>query len=602
MKKGFRCLVASTSALLLAATPFATLASAESSPTTSSPIKHTVVIFQENRSFDNYFGTYPYAPGFKPLSGTPQDVRNFKYVAGNEVRDVAGNVYNPDDNGNPVYPWHDAGNANVQEVDVNHNYADMISMINGGKMDKFYTMNSKGTTLNPTRGKLSMSYFDHNDIPAYWQYAQHFALADNYFQPVAGPSTPGALYLVAAQSGNGSAAANNKDPNSQITGDPTPKNGPFGGDNSAGLTYNLTYKNIGDELTDSNQSWAWYSGGWDAAKAATNATKPALDKTSLSTVSPEALKYSPHHNPFQYFQNYEDGKYDNNLKDYNNFTTDVANGTLPQVSFVKAGYGDDEHPGLGNQSTPSAEDFTVKTINQIMNSPYWKDTAIIITYDESGGFYDHIAPPAAVTTADGMVGNGPRIPALVISPYAKQNYVSHVQYDHTSILKFIETNYNLPALNNRDAVANNLTDMFDLNNPNFTPYMYQDDNSLSVSPWGTPAKVQFNNALLAHGLNEENAFIKDSNTMIPIVDLARNLNATVSYDNNTQTVTLQYNGHSVGLKLYSNQATIDGHSITLKDAIWDSSSSHGYISAKSLVDLPNLSVTTNDQGATIQTK
>jgi phospholipase C len=475
----------------------------------------------------------------------------------------------------------------------------MISMVNGGNMDKFYTMNSKGT--NPAKGKLSMSYFDYNDIPAYWQYAQHYALADNYFQPVSGPSTPGAFYLIAAQSGNGSAAAKNSDPNSQITGDPAPKNGPFGGDNYPGLVYNLTYKNIGDELSDSKQSWAWYSGGWDAAKAATNATK-AADKDTLSTVSPEALKYSPHHNPFQYFQNYEDGKYDNNLKDYNNFAQDVSNGTLPQVSFVKAGYGDDEHPGVGNQSTPSAEDFTVKTINQIMNSPYWKDTAIIITYDEGGGFYDHIAPPAAVTTADGLVGNGPRVPTIIISPYAKQNYVSHVQYDHTSILKFIETNYNLPALNKRDAAANNLTDMFDFKNPNFTPYIYQDDNSKSVSPWGTPAKVQFNNALIAHGLIDENAFVKDNNTMIPIVDLARNLNATVSYKSNTQTVTLQYNGHSVGLKLYSNKATIDGHSITLKDAIWDSSSSHGYISAKSLVDLPNLSVTTDDQGATIQTK
>jgi phospholipase C len=517
----------------------------------------------------------------------------------NSINHSSGNLYNPDDSGNPVYPWHDAGKGNIQEPDVNHGYADMITMVDGGKMDKFYAMNSKGT--NPTRGNLSMSHFDYNEIPAYWQYAQHFALADNYFQPISGPSTPGALYLVAAQSGNGSDPASNTVPSSQITGDPTPKNGPFGGDNYPGLTYNLTYKNIGDLLTASQQSWAWYSGGWDAAKAATNATQPA-DKNSLSTVSPEALKYSPHHNPFQYFQNYEDGKYNNNLKDYNNFAQDVENGTLPQVSFVKGGYGDDEHPGTGNQSTPSAEDFTVKTINQIMNSPSWKDTAIIVTYDEGGGFYDHISPPDAVKSADGMVGDSTRVPCLVISPYAKENYVSHVQYDHTSILKFIEWNYQLPALNNRDAAANNMLDMFDFDHPDFTPYMFQDNNSQLVSPWGTAAKVQFNNALLAQGTPGENAFVQNNSTMLPIVDLARNLNATVAYDNKMKKVTLQYNGHAVELKLRSDQATVDGKSVKLKDSFWVSPSNHGYISASSIANLPGLSVDTSTQDTIIQTK
>jgi phospholipase C len=353
-------------------------------------------------------------------------------------------------------------------------------------------------------------------------------------------------------------------------------------------------------LTESNQSWAWYAGGWDAAKAATNATKPAT-KDTLPTVSPEALKYSPHHNPFQYFQNYEDGKYNTNLKDYNNFEQDVANGTLPQVSFVKAGYGDDEHPGTGNQSTPSAEDFTVQTINEIMNSPYWKDTAIIVTYDEGGGFYDHISPPDAVKTADGLVGDSTRVPFLLISPYAKQNYVSHVQLDHTSILKFIEWNYDLPALNNRDLAANNLLDMFDFGHPDFTPYLYQDDNSQSASPYGTPANVQFNNALLAQGISGENAFVKDNNTMVPILDLARNLNATLSYFNNNK-VTLQYNGHTVELKLRSDQINVDGQTVKLKNSFWISPSGHGYIAASSIASLPGLTVNISAQGTNIQTK
>ncbi|MEH7415782.1 alkaline phosphatase family protein [Neobacillus drentensis] len=598
MRIGIRTVTLSLTALSLMAAPFVGKVNAEVPKTasvetqvaselkTASPIKHTVVIFQENRTFDNYFGTYPYAPGFQSLPGTPKDVRNFNYVTGSVPREGNGNVYNPDSNGNPVYPWHDAGKGEIQETDVNHGYSAMISMADGGKMDKFYQVNhdsGKSTDTND-KGLLSMSYFDYNEIPAYWQYAQHFAMADNYFQPVYGPSTPGAFYLVAAQSGNGNETTNpNTNPKAQITGDPSPKNGPFGGDSTNGLKYNLTYKNIGDELSVSNQSWAWYAGGWDAAKA-----DPA---------SAEAKTYSPHHNPFQYFQNYEDGKYDHNLKDYNNFAKDIDSSNLPAVSFIKAGYGDDEHPGTGNQSTPSAEEFTVNTINKIMSSPYWKDTAIIVTYDEGGGFFDHIAPPTVTPNADGLQGDGPRIPAMVISPYAKENYVSHVQYDHASVLKFLEWNYGLSALNSKDANANNILDLFDFEHPNFLPYMFNDGDLTAKSSNGPVAEVQLNNALLGVSHPGEAPFVDSKgNVMVPLDDFARSINGSVTQTQENRLV-LTTNQKEIEWKVQGSTAFVDHKPVHLITPAIKSETGITYIPLTSAVDILGWSM--EKQGDTI---
>lgn len=534
--------------------PFATAQAAENDGTaTNSPIKHLVVIYQENRSYDNYFGTYPSAPGFNALPGTPK------------AEGIPDGSYNLDEKGNKVAPFLFT-KEELQTPDVDHGFDDMAKAANGGKMDGFYMASenhSKGT------GRLAMGYYDYNALPAYWQYAQHFSMADHFFQPVFGPSTPGALYLVAAQSGN---AGN------PMKGDPVPAYGPLGGD--GGKRWEpLTYKNIGDELSAKGVSWGWYQGGFAAADNS----------------------YSSHHNPFQYFSNYNN--YAGNLKDYNDLEKDIDNHTLPAVTYVKGAYGDDEHPGLGNQSSPTAEDFSVETINDIMKSDYWKDTAIIVTYDESGGYWDHVAPPQLQPSPDGLAGAGPRIPALVISPYSKQNYVGHEQYDSTSILKFIEWNWGVDALNNRDASANNLLDLMDFSNPNFTPYMYP-LQEMHTNPFGTAASVQFNNAPLAQTIKGEYAFYgKDKDVMVPISDIARSLNAKVSYDASTMTVTLAYNNHTAALKLNSNQASADGAGVTLEKATWISSSSHGYIPLSAVHNLPGLSVGATAQGTpVIQTK
>lgn len=518
---------------------------------TKSPIKHVVVIFQENRSFDNYFGTYPTAPGFHSLPNTPA------------VNGIPAGSYNLDENGNKVAPYHFTNND--QTLDVNHGFDDMVKAYDNGKMDQFYAMSEKHTKGS---GVIAMGYYDYNQLPAYWQYAQHFALADNWFQPVFGPSTPGALYLVAAQSGT-------KD--QQIKGDPTPKNN-FGGDKSAGLNYNLTYKNIGDELTASNIPWGWYQGGYAAKDDS----------------------YSSHHNPFQYFQNYEDGKYNNNLKDYNDLASDIDKGQLPAVTYVKAAYGEDEHPGTGNQSTPAAEDFSVKTINKIMTSQYWKDTAVIVTYDESGGYWDHVAPPQVDAGPDGLQGDGPRVPALVISPYAKKNYVSHVQYDTTSILKFIEWNFGVAALNNRDANASNILDMFDFNHPDFSAYVYSDTNTNLTNPYGKAAQVKVNNAWLASANSDAGAFVNDKQTvMVPLVDLARNINASIEYDKVTKMINVVYNGTVYQFPTNDNFAVVGGEKIKLSSKIWSSPKSHTYISLQDLASVLKTQTVTENGVTTI---
>jgi phospholipase C len=187
----------------------------------------------------------------------------------------------------------------------------------------------------------------------------------------------------------------------------------------------------------------------------------------------------------------------------------------------------------------------------------------------------------------------------VISPYAKQNYISHTPYDTTSLLKFIEWNWGVDALNNRDAAANNITDMLDFDHPNFTPYMYP-LQSIRSNANGTAAAVMFNNAPLAQTINGEYAFYgQDKDIMIPINDIARSLNAEISYDASTMTVTLKYSGHTASLKLNSAQARADGKDVALEKATWIAKSGHGYISLQAVHNLPLLSVTKNADGTPV---
>jgi phospholipase C len=205
------------------------------------------------------------------------------------------------------------------------------------------------------------------------------------------------------------------------------------------LVPNQTMPTIGDRLNDASVNWAWYSGGWNNALAG----------------NPDAL-FQFHHQPFAYFTKYADGTALKaaHLKDETDFMAAAAAGTLPPVSFVKPLGGNNEHPGYTDLMT--GENHTIALINAVRNGPNWKDAAIIITYDEHGGFWDHVPPPKI-----DKWGPGSRVPAIIISPYAKNNYIDHTQYETVSILAFIEKRWNLPALGTRDAAAANLTNAFD---------------------------------------------------------------------------------------------------------------------------------------------
>jgi phospholipase C len=205
------------------------------------------------------------------------------------------------------------------------------------------------------------------------------------------------------------------------------------------LVPNQTDPTIGDRLSEKNISWAWYSGGWK------NTVEGHPDKL-----------FQFHHQPFAYYANYADGTQGRaqHLKDETEFIAAARAGKLPEVSFVKPLGELNEHPGYAN--VLSGEEHTVKLLNALRASPEWASTAVIITYDENGGFWDHVAPPNK-----DRWGPGSRVPTIVISPFAKHGFVDHTEYDTSSILALIEHRWGLRALGTRDAAANDMRNAFD---------------------------------------------------------------------------------------------------------------------------------------------
>jgi len=207
----------------------------------------------------------------------------------------------------------------------------------------------------------------------------------------------------------------------------------------ANLVPNQTNPTIGDRLTAAGVSWKWYSGGWNNAIAG----------------NPDPL-FQFHHQPFAYFTNYADGTAAKaaHLQDETNFLADLKAGALPAVSFVKPLGNDNEHPGYS--ALAAGQQHVADLISAIQNSPEWATTVVIITYDENGGRWDHVAPPGPFD----RWGPGTRVPAIIVSPWAKRGFIDHTQYETASILAFIEARWNLQPLNMRDAKANPLTNAF----------------------------------------------------------------------------------------------------------------------------------------------
>jgi phospholipase C len=312
---------------------------------------------------------------------------------------VPGYVQN-DASGNPVSP---ALLTNLAPKALPEGRAAYTNVMDGGLMDKYAFYN----------GDISMDYYDGTTagISTIWSYAQQFAMADHYFSSVIGEAPSNQLFMIAASDGNFPFSVQ-------------PSYGPCNTADKAARP--LTFPNVGDQLTQKGVSWAVY-----------------LESMGVCTDS------SPLHNPFQYFTSTQG----QNARDYTQFSTDVAGGTLPAVSFVIPNNTDDMHPGFGPVTNGAA--FIDTLVKKLQATTMWSNTAVIVTWDTGGGWYDHVPPPQV--DAEGL---GSRVPLLVISPLAKQHYVSHIQMDHVSILKFIQKNWALAPLNSRNSLSNDLSDLF----------------------------------------------------------------------------------------------------------------------------------------------
>jgi len=347
---------------------------------------------------------------------------------------------------------------NDQETpDVLHRYYQEQLQIDGGKMDKYALYN--------TSAGLSQGYYKTNLLPLIGM-AHQYTLCDNFYHSAFGGSFLNHMWLIAAASpvfpGAPSTIVAQIDANGKLIkdGQVTPDgyvvntsytvNNPHPASASAAvLVPNQTIPTIGDRLNEKKVSWAWYSGGWDSALAG------HADPT-----------FQFHHQPFAYFANYSDGSpaKKEHLKDEKEFIAAAKNGTLPSVSFVKPLGINNEHPGYSD--VENGESHTVELINDVLSGPNGKDVVIIVTYDENGGFWDHVAPPVI----DKKWGPGTRVPTLIIGPYVKRGYVDHTQYETISILSLIENRWGLNPLNSRDKNANPLQNAFDFNIPSEPGY------------------------------------------------------------------------------------------------------------------------------------
>ncbi|MDQ2721000.1 MAG: acid phosphatase [Bacteroidota bacterium] len=415
-------------------------------PPDANKIKHVVVIYLENHSFDNLYGQFAGANGLSNATTANTTQVNASGIPYTFLPPIPGTNAFPSNLPNAYFDIDQYIPNNLKTPDVLHRYYQEQMQIDGGKMDKYALYNSSAG--------LSQGYYKTSLLPLL-SIAQKYTLCDNFFHSAFGGSFLNHIWFIAAASPvfpNAPASIVAKlDPNGKVITDGavTPDgyvvntsftvNTPHPASaNPSTLVPNQTMPTIGDRLNDKHITWAWYSGGWD------NALAGNADPT-----------FQFHHQPFAYFANYADGTQakKDHLKDETEFIDAAQNGTLPSVSFVKPLGINNEHPGYTDLQT--GEKHTLELINDVLNGPNGKDVAIFITYDENGGFWDHVAPPVI-----DKWGPGTRVPGIIISPFAKRSFVDHTQYETLSILSFIEKRWNLNPLSERDKNANPLENAF----------------------------------------------------------------------------------------------------------------------------------------------
>jgi phospholipase C len=466
-------------------------------PGTATPIKHLVVIFQENISFDHYFGTYPYAANtdgstFHAKPGTP--TVNGLYATITPSGPVGPLLTANPNLDNPQRLTH----SQAVTCDQDHGYTPEQKAVNGGKMNMFVQNTESSPTCNAGdpaeffRPGLVMDYFDGNTVTGLWNYAQNYAMSDNNYDTEFGPSTPGALNLVSGNTGASYAvnaatgakittpvadtvSALNGNGLGTIYGDLDPAYDDCSNDSHASSENSFplgvsTGPDIGSLLSAKGVTWGWFQGGF--APTGTNSAGFAVCGSAHKNIAGATVTdYVPHHDPFQYYKSTANPKHlppsseaaightdqASHQYDLSLFYDTLKDGNLPAVSFLKAAAYQDGHAGYSNPI--DEQTFLVNTINQIEQSKYWKSTAIVITYDDSDGWYDHQVMPvvngsstsadtpfcsSVPTTLDNWTtrcGYGQRLPMLAVSPWTRRNYVSGNLTDTTSIVRFIEDNW-----------------------------------------------------------------------------------------------------------------------------------------------------------------
>ena len=478
-----------------------------SDSSTATPIKHLVVIFQENVSFDHYFATYPVAanppgePRFHAAQGTPT------------VNGLFGGLLTLNPNLNPA---NGTGASNPFRLDrsqaatsdQDHDYMPEQQSFDGGAMDLFPLFTGTAGPPPPSATTaLVMGYYDGNTVTGLWNYAQHFAMNDNSYNTNFGPSTPGALNLISGQTNGvinddgqaGFAEVDGGDGTITVISDADP----LGDVCSASGQVLMGGPNVGDLLNAAGVSWGFFEGGFDLTIKNSNGSTGCTRSTTSLVTNTKKKDYIPHHQPFQYYASTANPAHTrpasvgeighdgvaNHQYDLHDFFDAVKAGNFPAVSFLKASGFQDGHAGY---SDPLDEQtFLVDTINFLERRPEWRNTAVVILYDDSDGWYDHQMGPTLnqsqssqdALTAPGMCGAatpaltgylgtshpagrcgyGPRLPFLVISPFAKHNFVDHTVTDQTSVIRFVEDNWlggqRIPG--SFDAVANSITQMLE---------------------------------------------------------------------------------------------------------------------------------------------
>lgn len=426
-------------------------------PPSEAPVDHFILLFQENHSFDNLLGEFPGADGIANSGSAAVQLDR----SGNPYPELPPVVNDKDGKPDPRFPPHLPNRPfpllsyiSLRDLtpDPTHSFYACQLQIAGGANNRYV---SWGTT-----GALPMGYYETRRLPLF-PLARDYTVLDHFFQSAFGSSFLNHIWLVACQTprwkeapvewvaeplldASGRLIGLRKDgritPDGFVVGSVEGAQAPHSATTPPGrLLPPLSAPTIGDRLSEAGVTWAWYSGGWRDAVAGT-----------------PAPTFRFHHQPFAYFARYapesQEGRL--HLKDESDLLADLRNGLLPSVCFVKPLGRENEHPGYSN--VEDGQRHVLSLIRAIQESRYWNRCVILLTYDEYGGFWDHVAPPQG-----DRWGPGPRIPAILISPYARKGAVDHRTYETTSFLRLIEWRFGLKPLAQRDAVAANLAEALD---------------------------------------------------------------------------------------------------------------------------------------------